>query len=244
MAAYSRGDAVLHYDVEGVDDGFPVLLIAPGGMRSCNERWNAMPWNPRVALADRFRLIGMDQRNAGRSTAPVDARTGWAAYRDDQLGLLDELGITRCHVIGMCIGGPYVVGLLRAAPERFASAVLLQPVGIDGNRDVFYEIFENWQDEIAGSHDEAGTDDWTAYRSNMWDGEFVLTATPDEIAAIDVPLLVAMGNDEFHPQSTSRRIAELAPDVTFLEHWKEEDCLPATDAAIKNFLASHTPAEV
>ena len=77
----------------------------------------------------------MDQRNAGRSTAPVTADTGWATYRDDQLALLDELGIERCHVVGMCIGGPYIAGLLTRAPERFASAVLLQPVGIDGNRD-------------------------------------------------------------------------------------------------------------
>jgi hypothetical protein len=75
----------------------------------------------------------------------------------------------------------------------------------------------------------------------MWDGEFVLTATREDVAAIDVPMLVAMGNDVYHPQSTSREIAALAPDVTFLEHWKDEGSLPAADAAIKNFLANHTP---
>ena len=48
-----------------------------------------------------------------------------------------------------------------------------------------------------------------------------------------VPMLLAMGNDLHHPQSTSREIAALAPDVTFIEHWKEDECLPATDAAIK-----------
>ena len=241
MTSFRHGDAVIHYDDEGTADGFPVLLIAPGGMRSTNDRWNEMPWNPRAALADRFRLIGMDQRNAGRSTAPVTADTGWTTYRDDQLALLDELGIERCHVVGMCIGGPYIVGLLTTAPERFASAVLLQPVGIDGNREAFYEIFDRWSADIAGAHREANESDWSSYRSNMWDGEFVLTATRDQIAAIEVPMLVAMGNDVHHPESTSRDVAALAPNVTFLEHWKEEECLPATDAAIKNFLASHTP---
>jgi pimeloyl-ACP methyl ester carboxylesterase len=240
VTAFQRGDATIHYDDEGVRDGFPVLLIAPGGMRSTNEKWNEMPWNPRIELADRLRVIGMDQRNAGRSTAPVTADTGWTTYRDDQLALLDELDIERCHVVGMCIGGPYIAGLLTSAPERFASAVLLQPVGIDGNRDAFYDIFDNWRAEIADSHPEADEGAWSSFRSNMWDGEFVLTATRDDVAAIEVPMLVAMGNDVYHPQSTSREIAVLAPDVVFLEHWKDEECLPATDAALKNFLAGHT----
>jgi pimeloyl-ACP methyl ester carboxylesterase len=241
VSAFERADATIHYDDEGDPGGFPVLLIAPGGMRSFNDKWAEMPWNPRAALADRFRVIGMDQRNAGRSTAPVTADTGWATYRDDQLALLDELGIERCHVVGMCIGGPYIAGLLTKAPDRFASAVLLQPVGIDGNREALYEIFDSWATENAEAHPEADEHDWSSYRSNMWDGEFLLTASREDVAAIDVPLLVAMGNDVYHPQSTSREVAALAPDVMFLEHWKDEGSLPATDAAIKNFLSDHTP---
>ena len=241
MAAFDHADATLHYDIEGRDDGFPVLLIAPGGMRSFNDRWNAMPWNPRTALADTYRVIGMDQRNAGRSSAPVSGADGWATYTGDQLALLDHLGVERCHVVGMCIGGPYVVGLLTAAPERFASAVLLQPVGIDGNREAFDGMFDGWQAELAPDHPEATDADWAAFKSNMWDGEFVLTATREQVASIATPMLVAMGDDEFHPQSTSREIAALAPDVTFLERWKDDESLPATDAAIRGFLARHTP---
>ncbi len=247
MASFQYADATIHYDLEGLPDAMPVLLIAPGGMRSFNDRWLTTPWNPRAALADTYRLIGMDQRNAGRSTARVSATDGWATYRGDQLALLDHLGITgdgpnaRCHVIGMCIGGPYIVGLLTAAPERFASAVLLQPVGIDGNRDVFDELFNGWQAEIAGAHPEASAADWASFRSNMWDGEFVLTATRDQVAAITTPLLIAMGDDEYHPQSTSRELAALAPNATFLERWKDDESLPVTDAAIGAFLAAHTP---
>lgn len=241
MAVFERDGVAIHHDLEGVADGFPVLLIAPGGMRSANDRWTAMPWNPRAALADSYRLIGMDQRNAGRSTAPVSGDDGWATYAGDQLGLLDHLGVERCHVVGMCIGGPYIVGLLTAAPERFVSAVLLQPVGIDGNREVFDDIFDGWRGEIAADHPEATDADWAAFKSNMWDGDFVLTATREQVAAIDVPMLVAMGNDQYHPSSTSREIAALAPDVTFLERWKDDESLPATDAAIRTFLADHTP---
>lgn len=239
MSVYENGAVSIHYDLEG--DGYPVLLIAPGGMRSASELWFNMPWNPRAALADRYRTIGMDQRNAGRSSAPVSGTDGWATYTADQLGLLDHLGIERCHVVGMCIGGPYIIGLLTDAPERFTAAVLLQPVGIDDNRRAFVEMFDQWVATIRDRHPEATDGDWAAFRSNMWDGEFVLTATPEQVAACTTPMLVAMGNDLYHPPSTSRRIADLAPRATLVEEWKEGDALVAIDAAIEAFLAEHTP---
>ena len=72
MAMFENGSVHLHYQIEG--DGFPVFLIAPGGMRSANDLWNRMPWNPRTALRDHYRVIGMDQRNAGASSAPSATR--------------------------------------------------------------------------------------------------------------------------------------------------------------------------
>ncbi|MFP5489241.1 MAG: alpha/beta fold hydrolase, partial [Acidimicrobiia bacterium] len=188
MASFEHGPATIHFDVEG--DGFPVLLIAPGGMRSANELWSGMPWNPRT-LADTYRVVGMDQRNAGRSTAPVSAADGWATYTADQLGLLDHLGIDHCHVVGMCIGGPYIAGLLNAAPERFASAVMLQPVGIEpdgSNREAFEQMFDSWVELQADAHGDVDDATWASFRSNMWGGEFLLTATEDDVAGFTTPL--------------------------------------------------------
>ena len=239
MSMYEHGPVSIHYDDEG--SGFPVLLIAPGGMRSANALWNDVPWNPRAALSGSYRVIGMDQRNAGRSTAPVSASDGWPTYAGDQLGLLDHLEIERCHVVGMCIGGPYIMGLLRRAPERFASAVLLQPVGIDDNRAAFHEMFDQWVDLNRERYPDVPDEDWHAFRGNMWDGEFVLTATPDDVASIDTPMLVAMGNDLYHPASTSRTIAERAPDATLVESWKEGDDLERFDGLARAFLRRHTP---
>lgn len=244
MASFSRGDVTIHFDVEGRDDGFPVLLIAPGGMRSANDLWQGTPWNPRERLASTYRVIGMDQRNAGRSTAPVAATDGWSTMRDDQLALLDHLGVERCHVVGMCIGGPYIAALLRAAPERFTAAIMLQPVGIEpdgGNRDAFYEMFDRWVEQQPERR--PGVDDatWTSFRSNMWDGEFLLTATPDQVASIETPILVAMGNDQYHPQSVSRTVADRSPNTVFVEQWKDDDAVERFDAVARDFLAEHTP---
>ena len=240
MASFERGDATIHYDLEG--DGFPVLLIAPGGMRSANELWPNMVWNPR-SLADEYRVIGMDQRNAGRSFAPVSSDDGWDTYLADQLALLDHLGIERCHVVGMCIGGPYIAGLLRAAPERFASAVLLQPVGIEpdgSNRQAFYEMFDAWVELQGDRHGGISDETWRAFRSSMWDGDFVLTATAEEMASMTTPMLVAMGNDLYHPESTSREVAAAAPNATLVESWKDGDDLVRFDGIAREFLSANT----
>ena len=69
VAACGACHTDLHYIEHG--GGFPVLLFAPGGMRSASSFWKSAPWNPVTELADEFRVISMDQRNAGRSTAPI-----------------------------------------------------------------------------------------------------------------------------------------------------------------------------
>ena len=138
MPLFEIGHTRISYDTEG--EGPPVLLLAPGGMRSANNLWNNMPWNPRKELKSKFQLIGMDQRNAGNSTGPITEDDGWDTYKQDQIALLNHLEIETCHLVGMCIGGPFIANLLKENQGRFKSAVLLQPVGIDHNREAFYEM--------------------------------------------------------------------------------------------------------
>ena len=141
----------------------------------------------------------------------------------------------------MCIGGPYIAGLLKAAPERFASAVMLQPVGIDDNRHALEEMFDGWAADIAADHPHMSEDDWASFRTNMWGGDFLLTASPADMADIDTPLLVLMGDDLYHPQSTSRELVVAAPDATLVEDWKEGAALTSANVTIRAFLDAHTP---
>ena len=235
MAFFENGNTKIFYEQEG--EGPPVLLIAPGGMRSANALWNNMPWNPRESLQDDFQLIGMDQRNAGMSEAPITSNDDWSNYTSDQLSLLDHLGIDECHVIGMCIGGPFIAGLLRNAPDRFLSAVMLQPVGIDGNKQAFYDMFDSWANDLANAPSRETLE---SFRGNMWDGEFLLTASEEEVQNIANPILLLMGDDLYHPQSTSRKIAALAPNVTFVEQWKSPEHLDKTNETIRAFLVEHS----
>jgi pimeloyl-ACP methyl ester carboxylesterase len=239
MASFERDGIDLHHDLEGDGEGDPVLLLAPGGMRSANALWENVVWNPRERLAPHHRLIGMDQRNAGRSTAPVSGADSWADYTADQLALLDHLGIERCHVLGMCIGGPFIFSLLAAAPERFAGAVLLQPAGAIAPTPLFRAMFDEWAAALAPTHPEATPDDWSSFGDNMWGGTFLHSVGPDQVAATTNPLLVLMGNDEYHPSELSREIADLAPNASLVERWKEPELVDEVDQRVLAFLAAH-----
>ena len=239
MPEFVRGSTRINYEIAGDRAGFPVLLLAPGGLRSTADRWRNMPWNPLERLAD-FHLIAMDQRNAGQSFGPIDAGAGWSMYTADQLALLDHLGVGEFHAVGMCIGGPFAMGLARAAPDRLRAAVMLQPIGLADNRHTFEALFDGWRAEIEDRHPEADEATWAAYRHAMFGGDFMFNTTRAQAAECRVPALVCMGNDIYHPAPISRELAMLLPNARFVEHWKEPEHLEQTDRTIRAFLADHS----
>jgi len=239
MPTFERDGVSLYYEEHG--SGFPVLLFAPGGMRSAIQFWENSPWNPIETFAPHFRVIAMDQRNAGRSTAPVTADDGWHSYTADHIALLDHLGAERCHLMGGCIGGPYCMGVIEAQPERVAAALLQQTIGADNNRDAFYEMFDSWAGPLREAHPEISEADLTSFRSNMYDGDFLYNVSREFVKACPTPLLLLLGDDLYHPQSTSREVAELAPNAQLIERWKDPDVIEQTKQAAVAFLQQHTP---
>ncbi len=218
-----------------------MLLLAPGGLRASRiETWAQAPWNPIEALADRYRVIAMDQRNTGTSFAPITADDGWPSYAGDQLAVMDHLGIERFCVLGMCIGGAFIMQLIAEAPERVTAAVALQPIGLAGNRHEFRAIFDLWRDGIAGEHPEATDAEWERCWSNLFGGDNLLWSVPDTLlSTIDTPILVLQGDDVYHPKVASKQLAALAPSATLIERWKDPADQPAARAAVDDFLATH-----
>lgn len=238
MGLFEHDTTKIHYQTSG--DGFPVLAIAPGGMRSTIDAWSRSPWHPAERLSEGYRVITMDQRNAGKSFAPVTRDDGWDSYTADQLALLDHLGVERFAIVGMCIGGSYIAGLIRAVPERVACAVMLQPIGLEDNREAFYTMFRGWVDEVRDRHPEADDDVWDRFRQRMFGGDFMFNATREQIAEIDTPLLVLRGDDLYHPEAICRAVADLAKNAELVEHWKEGEDVDRAGQAIAAFLAAHT----
>jgi len=244
MPWFERGELAIHYEVHGAEPpgSVPVLLLAPGGMRSAASLWERAPFDPRQVLADDFQVISMDQRNAGSSSGPISGSDGWHTYTGDQLALLDHLGIERCHVLGMCIGGPFCLGLMAAAPERIAAGVLLQPIGLDGNRAEFFALFDSWAQDLRGEHPDLTESDWTAFRERMFGGDFVFHPDRDTVRSLQQPMLVLRGDDPYHPAVASEALVEEAPRAELVERWKEGAELTAAIDRVRSFLRENSAA--
>src|SRR3954467_13716262 len=108
MPMLRRPDGEICYEVHG--SGFPVLLHAPGGLRSRAEMWGGVrPWVDwtRALPAAGFTAVAMDQRNAGASRTASAADHGWHSYAADRVALMAQLGFGRFLVLGSCIGGSF-----------------------------------------------------------------------------------------------------------------------------------------
>src|SRR6266571_123226 len=127
---YEKGPVRIHYEEAG--SGFPLLLIAGGGLNSTiSGLTRGSPFNPIEEFKGEYRCIAADLRNAngGQSSGPLESDRPWDAYTDDHLGVMDHLRIDKFMVMGFCIGGPFIWNLLKRAPNRIVAAVLAQPSG-------------------------------------------------------------------------------------------------------------------
>ena len=129
MSFYEKGPVRIHYEETG--SGFPLLLIAGGGLNSTISGLARGPFDPIKEFKGEYRSIASDLRNAndGQSSGPLEIDRPWDSYTDDHIGLMDHLRIDKFMVMGFCIGGPFVWNLLERAPDRVVAAVLAQPVG-------------------------------------------------------------------------------------------------------------------
>jgi pimeloyl-ACP methyl ester carboxylesterase len=220
--------------------GFPLLLIAPGAMNSTVEMWANATINPLVLYQDTFRMIAMDQRNAGRSHGPLDFSDPWGAYARDQLALLDHLGIDRFHVMGCCIGGSFALKLIEQAPERVAAAVLEQPIGIaDGNGPLYEQMWRAWGARLS-SRQDLSREAIEHFGNLMWQHDFVVSVSRDFVRSCATPLLVLPGTDRYHPTATGREIAALAPAGQVVDPWNDtRHNVDQAVVAVRRFLEAH-----
>src|SRR2546430_5877742 len=123
MPTFEHHGASIYYEAFG--QGFPILTFAPAGLQSVIEVWRGLsaPINPTTEFAANYRVIAMDQRNAGgKSRAPITAQDRWDSYTADHIAVLDHLRIDRCHLYGQCIGGSLILHMLKHHPQRVQAA--------------------------------------------------------------------------------------------------------------------------
>ncbi len=244
MPEFQHGAASIYYEEHG--QGYPLLLFAPGGMNSTVERWTAATLNAFSEFREDFRLIAMDQRNAGRSAGPLEIDDPWGSFARDQLALLDHLEVEDCHVMGCCIGCSFALKLSELAPARFSAAVLEQPVGVVGqNRHLYESLWRNWGEDLVARRPDIDAAQLEQFGTRMWDGEFVVSVDREFVSTCSTPLLVLPGIDDYHPTETGREVAKLAPRAETFEPWKDTPEHTAQAAeAVREFLHRHTPGQL
>jgi len=128
--------------------------------------------------------------------------------------------------------------LIEAAPKRVVAGIMLQPIGYEGNRKAYFDLFDSWAAELKTANPAVSDAEWAQYRHTMFGSEDLLfNLTEAHVAKCHVPLLVLMGKDIYHPETISRKIVEVAPQATLVEHWKEPEHLAAASATVDSFLA-------
>ena len=191
----------------------------------------------------------MDLRNAngGQSSGPLEIDRPWDAYTDDQLGLMDHLGIKEFLVMGFCIGGPFIWNLLKRAPERIVAAVLAQPSGFRPELpDLFYKTTSRaGARRCAPAGPDITMEMVDAFLKRMYGAnpDFVFTVTRDFVRRCQTPILVLPDDVPAHPYAVAMESARLAPNSEVsIYPWKEtKEQIAEALRHIRRFLRAHAP---
>ena len=245
---YERGSVRIRYQEAG--SGFPLLVTPGGGLNSRIKNWPNAVLNAMEEFKADFRCITMDQRNAneGESTGPIPVGDPWDAFADDQLGLMDHLGIRQFSFFGNCIGGSFAFKLMQRAPDRVAACVLSQPIGHrPDNPDVMYNASRDvWAKEFRARKPEVPMETIETYLHKLYrvQPDFVYSVSRDFARSCKTPMLVLPDDVPAHPLQTAIDIASLAPNAEISVYpWKEPaDLKSRTIDRARAFLKRHAPA--
>jgi pimeloyl-ACP methyl ester carboxylesterase len=241
---YEKGPVRIAY--QEVGSGFPLLATPGGGLNSRMAVWANAVINVMQEFKNDFRCITMDQRNAmgGESTGPVPVDDPWGAFANDQLGLLDHLGIREFVFFGNCIGGSFALKLMERAPDRIVAGVLSQPIGHrPENPNVMYDSGLTWGKELRERRPDVSMETVEKYLHSLYRArpDFVYSVSREFVRNSQTPMLVLPDITPAHAYTASIDVASLAPNAEINVYpWKEPAELKArTINRVRAFLKRH-----
>lgn len=157
--------------VQSSGDGPPILLVA--GMGLDHRMWSLQV--PVLAASGR-QVVTYDARGHGASGVPP---TGYTVvdFAREAMGLLDALGIERCDILGVSMGGSIVARMAVRWPERIRS------VAIIGSMPLGYPHLSDWMRQGAtASMVMDGSMDLPTYRARRRDSFMYAPTLADPVA--------------------------------------------------------------
>lgn len=200
-------------------------------------------WAPQIkAILQRgFRCLRMDFRGHGGTPFGPEAVT-LDVLVDDAHGVIDALGLSQVHLVGLSVGGVVAQGLALKYGDRFKSLALsdclsesvpqAKPVWqerqaavrkLGGLAQMADGMLSKWVDESFAQRDPAT---WKALRGTLAatsvEGFCAMAdimqdfGFADALPSLKLPTLVMCGqDDELSPPPLVRRIADLVPGARF-----------------------------
>jgi 3-oxoadipate enol-lactonase len=121
MPSVKINDITMYYEIHG--EGEPVALIA--GLNSDHTFFQRM--GIIALLAENYQVITFDNRGVGQTDKP-DIPYAIDMMADDTTGLLQALGITKAHILGVSMGGRIAASLTLRYPDLVKSLILVSTV--------------------------------------------------------------------------------------------------------------------
>ena len=252
-AFFTKGSVRQHYEDQG-GNGFPMLCIPGPGLNSTLETLHSGPFDPFKEFASiGIRCIAQDQRNAykGQSTGPMEIDRPWDSHTDDQINLMDHLGINKFMVIGFCAGAPYAWNLYKRAPDRVVAIIEAQPAGFRPEipTATYDGHMKDWAPFFLKQRPEYTMDQVTQYMKNMYfeapGKDFFWTVTRDFVKQSKVPVLIMPDDVAGHPMKIAMETAGLAQNSQVSMYpWK--DTPEHTAIALRHtrmFIKANLPAK-
>lgn len=249
MQSFDSDGVRIAYMDEGT--GEPILLIH-GFASNVVTNWVDSHWVRNLTGAGR-RVIAYDNRGHGESEKLYDPDLyGAPEMAQDARRLLDHLGIERVDVLGYSMGARIAAFLLFAHPERVRSVIfgglgIHMVRGMVGSGPLAKALeaprIEDVTNDTARSFRafaEQTKSDLKALAACMRGPREKVT--PEQLATIAVPALVAVGSEDVIGGSGAA-LAELIPGAQFLDITGRDHMKAVGDASFKqgvlDFLTSH-----
>ncbi len=203
MKTFDSGGVEIAYVDEGA--GAPILLVH-GFASNVQVNWLDTGW-VRTLTGAGFRVVAMDVRGHGHSQKLYDETLyGAPIFAKDALGLLEHLQIERADVMGYSMGARVCAFLAMEHPARVRRAVFAglganMVIGMPGARAIAHSFLADSIDDIGHptaksfrAFAESTGSDLRALASCILSARAKIT--PEMVAGIGVPVLVAVGTDD------------------------------------------------
>lgn len=144
MSTTQVGSQTVYYDDFGA--GHPLILIS--GLGSSRLGW----WKQIEPFAKRFRVINLDNRDAGDSALGTGPYT-IADMAEDVAGAVQNLNLGRAHVVGISMGGMIAQELAIRYPKLVDRLVLVSttaggPAAVNAKPEIAALLMPNQEEDI------------------------------------------------------------------------------------------------